>query len=370
MSHRGQELRSGFSTGTAAAAATKGALLELIGIRCFHEVEITLPINGSINIPLYSHRLANGVGECTVIKDAGDDPDVTHRAEIGARVKWVTPSGGSEKLHIKGGEGVGRVTKPGLPVRVGGPAINPVPCRMIKEAVREVLKSAFRDFQDDLDVEIFVPRGEEIAKRTLNPRLGIIGGISILGTTGLVKPFSHAAYRATILSGIKVAKAMGLKEVVFSTGGKSERYAERELPSLKEEAFVQMGDYVQYSLRQAGRMGFEKVTVAVFFGKAVKIGQGLPNTHASRGSVDFKKLARWTLEESGDTGLAQSVADANTAREVLKHLKAANALRVLDPVGLMMLKALRKHAGPRPSLEVMLFDFSGPILWRSESDSH
>ncbi|MGA9756578.1 MAG: cobalt-precorrin-5B (C(1))-methyltransferase CbiD, partial [Desulfobaccales bacterium] len=276
-----KELRQGFSTGSAAAAAVQGALYELLGRPCPELVAVDLPGGGSLSIPLYRHGRNDARGEAVVVKDAGDDPDVTNGAEIGAQVWYLTGPGAPEGVTLLGGEGVGRVTKPGLPVAVGEPAINPVPRRMIVRSLRRVWEQGGTG-PLRLGVEIFVPRGEELARHTLNPRLGIVGGISILGTTGLVKPFSHQAYRATIAASLRVAQAMGLQHIGYSTGGKSEGYLKGLLPGLPDEAFVQMGDYVSFALKVATHMGFLKISAAAFFGKALKIAQGFGHTHASR----------------------------------------------------------------------------------------
>jgi cobalt-precorrin-5B (C1)-methyltransferase len=280
-----KELRQGFSTGTAAAAAVQGALYELLGRPCPERVEVPLPGGGSLIVPIFRHGRNGDLGEAAAIKDAGDDPDATNGAEIGARVWHLEPSGTAEGLTFLGGTGVGRVTKPGLAVAVGEPAINPVPRRMIKKALRQVWDTICSDRPLRLAVEIFVPRGEELARHTLNPRLGIVGGISILGTTGLVKPFSHQAYRATIAASLRVARAAALQHIAFSTGGKSEGYLKGLMPDLTEEAFVQMGDYVRFALKVAAGMGFPEITIGAFFGKALKIAQGFGHTHAcSRGT--------------------------------------------------------------------------------------
>jgi cobalt-precorrin-5B (C1)-methyltransferase len=265
---------------------------------------------------------------------------------------------------LRGGEGVGRVTKPGLQVAVGEPAINPVPRRMLHHALAAVWQESGTDRPLQLEVEIFVPQGEEIARHTLNPRLGILGGISILGTTGLVRPFSHDAYRATIASALKVARAVGLNSVVLTTGGKSEEYLQQHLPHLPEEAFVQMGDYVRFAMRAAVNLGFTRLTVGAFFGKAVKMAQGFGHTHASRGLANFKELARWTHEVTGDPDLAQAVARANTTREVLENLPTASAQAVIGEVGRRMLAALRNHAGPAIELAAVIMNFDGaPLFW-------
>jgi cobalt-precorrin-5B (C1)-methyltransferase len=362
-----KELRQGFATGTAAAAAAQGALYELLGRPCPARVEVLLPGGGSLTIPIHRHSRGGGRGEAAVIKDAGDDPDVTNGAEIGARVWRRKPAGGEEDISLWGGEGVGRVTKPGLPVAVGEPAINPVPRKMIRRALRRVWDEVGSGEPLGLAVEIFVIGGEELARHTLNPRLGIVGGISILGTTGLVKPFSHQAYRATIASALRVAQAAGLKQIAFSTGGKSEGYLQAHLPYLAEEAFVQMGDYVRFALKVAAHMGFAEITAGAFFGKALKIAQGFGHTHASRGLADLSRLGSWTLELTGDAALAQAVAGANTARQALEILTGARAGGVVARVGERMLAALRDYAGPAPKLGVMVLDFDGAPLWRGES---
>jgi cobalt-precorrin-5B (C1)-methyltransferase len=364
---RRQDLRVGFSTGTAAAAASQGALREWLGLPCPESVEVTLPGGGTINIPLHRHSREDGWGLAAVIKDAGDDPDVTNGAEIGARVRELSSADGAAEVVFRGGAGVGRVTKPGLALKVGEPAINPVPRRMIRAALLAVWDEACPGRPMHLEVEIFVPRGAELARHTLNPRLGILGGISILGTTGLVKPFSHAAYRATILAALRVAGAAGLSRVVFSTGGKSEELLCGRLPELPPEAFVQMGDYVRFALKMASHLGFQEITVGAFFGKALKIAQGKGHTHASRGLPNLTELAVWTLEQTGDPGLSRRVARANTARQTLEILTGAGAGPVVAEVGRRMLAALRSYAGPGPELAALILDFSGPILWQGES---
>jgi cobalt-precorrin-5B (C1)-methyltransferase len=356
-------LRVGFSTGSAAAAAAQGALRELLGLPCSETVEVNLPGGASLTIPLLSHGRQGSRGEALVVKDAGDDPDATHGAQIGARVRF-SGAGSRETVVLRGGEGVGRVTKPGLPVAVGEPAINPVPRRMLHQALAAVWQESGENRPLQVEVEVFVPKGEEIARHTLNPRLGILGGISILGTTGLVRPFSHDAYRATIASALKVARALGLTSAVLTTGGKSEEYLRDHLPHLPEEAFVQMGDYVRFAIRAAVNLGFTRLTVGAFFGKAVKMAQGFGHTHASRGLANFKELAHWTHEVTGDPDLAQAVARANTAREVLENLPAANSQAVIGEVGRRMLAALRNHAGPAPELAAVIMNFDGaPLFW-------
>ncbi len=363
----GKALRTGFSTGTAAAAAVQGALYTLLELPCPAAVEVALPVGGQcLTVPIFRQTRQGSWGEAVVIKDAGDDPDVTHGAEIGARLGWANGVGSGELIALAGGEGVGRVTKPGLAVAVGEPAINPVPRRMLRRALRDMWGGLGMNRPLRVQVEIFVPRGEELARHTLNPRLGIVGGISILGTTGLVRPFSHAAWRATIAASLKVAKAQGLSEVVFTTGGKSEAAMRQLLPHLPEEAFVLMGDYLSFSLKAAVGLGFPRVRVAAFFGKAVKMAQGFRHTHASRGLADLAELGRWVKNLTGNEALARAVAHANTARQALEMLGPGRAEALAAEVGQRLLKALQPYSGGKTRITAVILAFSGLPLWQGE----
>lgn len=362
---RRSELRWGFSTGTAAAAATGAALLALAGQPRPAVLTVPLPHGGHLDIPIHSQALQGEWGVASVIKDAGDDPDVTHGAEIGVRLRRLPGISSEDEVVFLAGPGVGTVTKPGLVLPVGEPAINPVPRRMIRTMLEQLRRRYFPAPQRWL-VEVFIPRGEELARRTLNPRLGIRGGLSILGTTGLVKPFSHQAYRATIALALKVARAQGLGEVVLITGSRSETLARQWLPTLPEEAFVQMGDYVRFTVRLAARLGFSRLTVAVFPGKALKIAQGLPQTHASQGPVDLPQLAAWTLNLTGRPGLAAAVAQANTAQQAFAYLATAAATPVLAYLAQAIFRQLRSYATRPVTLRLLLWAGDGQLLWEQE----
>ncbi|MEE4264052.1 MAG: cobalt-precorrin-5B (C(1))-methyltransferase CbiD [Desulfobacteraceae bacterium] len=364
-----KKLRTGFTTGTAAAAATKGALQMILDGKKSSRVCIRLLTGDDIYIPLHCCRLEKkGHAVCTVIKDAGDDPDVTHKAEIGARVsiQFAGPnqSGGTPlEIVIGGGEGVGRVTKPGLEVPPGGPAINPGPVKMITQAIHDVLKN--HRLHGTVETEIFVPQGEKIAEKTLNARLGILGGISILGTTGIVRPMSHDAFIATITSALSVARASGVKNVVLTTGRRSERFAQHLWPKLAEEAFVQIGDFFKMSLEAASRQGFEKATLAVFFGKALKMAQGVPHTHAARASLTLDKLAGWAQEITGNRQLAQHISAANTARhafDIIGH----DYPGVIGQVGKGIVKSAQRFGGPDIRIQSIIFDYTGNVVFDSD----
>ncbi len=347
-------LRSGFTTGTAAAAAAKVAVAALLEGRIPSAVKISLPAGEDIEIPVHSCSVTDeSSAVCTVIKDAGDDPDVTHRAEIGAKV-WLSDT--QEHIVITGGRGVGRVTRPGLAVLPGNPAINPGPQKMIKRSVRQAIDSYRK--QCGVHVEIFVPKGEEIAARTLNARLGIIGGISILGTTGVVKPMSHKAYIATIASAMSVARASGMDTVVCATGRRSERYAMQHFPELAEPAFIQVGDYFEKSMKLAAENRFKNIVLAVFFGKAVKMARGDPHTHAARSLMGLDHTARRAEKIHGSRRLAERIAACNTAREAF-FLIRENCPAIFEDTAEAMILSAQKFAGNTPRVRAVIFNYEG-----------
>ncbi|MDZ7596708.1 MAG: cobalt-precorrin-5B (C(1))-methyltransferase CbiD [Desulfobacterales bacterium] len=358
----GKRLRCGFTTGAAAAAATQAALEYLLTERLPRRVKVTLLTGESLEIGVHACSRSNpNTAACSVIKDAGDDPDVTHGAEIGARVTWQAGSGGG--VEIRGGPGVGVVTKPGLEIAVGRPAINPGPQRMIREAASRVL--AEHGLAGRVEVEVFVPEGEALARKTLNARLGIVGGISILGTTGIVRPMSHEAYTATIRAGLSVARAAGLKRAVLTTGRRSERYAQLRWPRLPEEAFVQIGDYFAAAMKMAVDQAFESVMLAVFFGKAVKMAQGIPHTHARSAALTMDQLARWTQALGGDADLARKVAGANTARQVF-DLVTTDCPALIEKVGLEIIASAKGFGDHKVALDAVIFGFDGKVWFDSE----
>mgnify|MGYP006286453681 FL=1 len=348
-------LRAGFTTGTAAAAAARAAAAVLAGLPVPRAVDIRLLTGETWSIPIENCQKRGNQAECRVIKDAGDDPDVTHQAVIGACVKWLDK--GSE-VEIAGGEGVGQVTKPGLEVPPGEAAINPGPRRMIREAVADAMAEAGQS--RGVHVTVFVPRGRELARRTLNRRLGIEGGISILGTTGVVRPMSHEAYAAAIRSAFAVAAACGTKTVVCTTGRRSERHAQALFPGLAPEAFVQIGDYFAESMQQAAKHGFDRAVLAVFFGKAVKMAQGAPHTHAAKSRLALEALATWARAEGAGETLAERITGANTAREAFFMIEAQLPALLARVVQMMKARA-EAFAGGRLRVRALLFDYSEQV---------
>jgi cobalt-precorrin-5B (C1)-methyltransferase len=312
-------LRSGYTTGACAAAAAKAAAELLLENNRKRWVEIPMPTGDRARFKLKTKKLEGDAAYASVIKDAGDDPDVTHGAEIGA---FVTLSVEKKGIEVKGGQGVGEVTKPGLPMKPGCPAINPVPMKMIRGAVREVLVGSHPD--KTVGVTVVVPEGEERAKKTLNARFGIIGGISILGTTGIVKPLSTEASKSTIRTSFDVAKAMGLREVVLSSGRTSE-FTHMKAAGFPEEAYAMMGDHVEWSLKEVRRYGFKRLYIVAQWAKMVKIAMRIPDTHVLAGALSTKRTVSF-LEK---LGIDLPKKDYNTAREIFETLSAPElALRV------------------------------------------
>ena len=353
-------LREGFTTGTAATAAAKAAMLRLLGEAAASEADVPLPREGRLHIPVETVVLNGEEAEAVVIKDGGDDPDATHRARIHARVR-LRKQNGKTRIRIQGGAGVGRVTRPGLPVPVGEAAINPAPRKQIEAGVREALEAG--GTQGDVRVIVEVENGERMARRTLNPRLGIVGGISILGTRGTVKPFSNQAYRDTISVSMDVAASEGLSTIALSTGGKSERLLQALHPDLPEAGWVQAGDFFAFSLQEAAKRGFKTVLYSCFFGKLVKMAQGHPYTHARKARIDFRGLAGWASSAGANSSLLERIEGANTSREVLEILQGDPAVEAFrDDVLRRAVISARRFLGPRPSLRMALFDFDGRLL--------
>lgn len=367
-------LKSGFTTGTAAAAAVKAALTRIVTGAAPDFVDVLLLTGDGIRIPVHCCKvISRRQASATIIKDAGDDPDVTHGAEIGAIVTLCDASGFNKNriaendnevldITITGGEGVGQVTLAGLEIPPGQPAINLGPREMIVQAIKDVLGE--ESVLPAVSVEIFVPKGRLLAEKTLNARLGIIGGISILGTTGIVRPMSHEAYEATIASSLAVARAGGCSRVVLTTGRRSERFAQAVIPDLPEIAFVQIGDFFKFSLEAATRKGFAGIILAVLFGKAMKMAQGFAHTHAAKSDLSLAVLSEWAMAVTDDRKFCTRLGQANTAREALSRITETHPAVIAD-VGRRMILSARRFTGTQVCLQGMIFDYTGKVLYAS-----
>ena len=309
-------LRSGYTTGTCACAAAKAALSVLLSGQEVTEVSVALPCGEEVALPVaFVSRSENSVA-CSVVKDAGDDPDITNGREIRADVAWDSLPG----VHFHAGEGVGTVTLPGLGLAVGEPAINPVPRRMMIAETEKLLRRAGVD--RGVSITIAVPGGKELAVKTFNPKLGIVGGISILGTSGIVRPFSAEALVETIHKEIQVAKALGCTHLVINSGAKSERLLRQRFPDLLPQAFIHYGNYIGETLRLAAGEGIGQVTMGIMIGKAVKLAEGHADTHSRHVVMNPAFLAALAHESGCPDELCMRISRLALARELWTLLPA------------------------------------------------
>jgi cobalt-precorrin-5B (C1)-methyltransferase len=356
-----QILRHGWTTGACATAAAKAACMALFGDGFPDPVGITLPGGQQPEFTLALQDCGSGWARAGIVKDAGDDPDVTHGALIIATVRHAPPGAG---IVFKAGRGVGTVTKPGLPLQVGEPAINPVPRRMIGEALTAIAST--HGAVADLEIEISVPGGEDLAIRTWNPRLGILGGISILGTTGVVVPYSCSAWIHSIQRGIDVARACGLKHVAGCVGSTSEK-AVRRTRGLGEEAIIDMGDFAGGMLKYLRRHPVERVTIAGGFAKMCKLAAGEMDLHSSRSQVNMAWLSGQLALLGAGEPLITATAAANTALEVLGM---AGAIPLGEAIALQAQAAARSVLdNDSVSLDVLVVDRQGRVIGDSSRSS-
>ena len=365
-SEQSPPLRRGWTTGACAAAAVRAACEALITSECPAIAEIELPGGGRPSFAVAICETDGASATAGIVKDAGDDPDITHGVLVKATVRRGELSSG---IVFRAGDGVGMVTKPGLAVPPGEPAINPVPRRMIALALREAAER-FGAELDDVLVEISIPGGEALAQKTLNPRLGIVGGLSILGTTGIVVPFSCAAWIHSIHRGIDVARATGLEHIAGATGVASEAAVKR-MHALPDAALIEMGDFVGGMLKYLKHHPVPRVTIAGGFAKMTKLGQGLLDLHSKRGRVDNEWLAGLLLRGGGSPELCGEARKANTAQHVLELAREVDA-QLASRLGELVAEtawtaAARVLEGSGIALDVAVFDRAGALAGKTEA---
>lgn len=343
-----KQLRSGYTTGACSAAAVLGAARLLRDDCCPAEVWLLMPAGDRVRFVLESCRREPDAALASVIKDAGDDPDVTHGVEIFARLSPIPEAG----IIFAAGLGVGTITKPGLALPVGEPAINPGPRLMIETALRSVFPSG------GFLVEIFIPEGEARAAKTMNERLGIVGGLSILGTTGIVRPLSHKAWTDTLEVALDVALASGADQMVLSTGRSSEVAARKMLPQLPDEAFVMMGDHIGYCLDACARKQVAHLVLSGQFAKLVKIACGHPQTHVRNSTLDLRQLQHWARQINLDPADISRLELAHTARDLFVSFGADSAL--IDKVAAEAMRQCRKVL-PVACLQLLLVDYQSQV---------
>ena len=351
-------LRRGWTTGACATAATAAAFEALLTGRFPDPIEIALPKGERPSFALAHQKRAGEVVTAGIVKDAGDDPDVTHGALILSSVRALGPNTG---LRFKAGRGVGTVTKPGLPIPPGEPAINPVPRRMMTEVVQAI--AARFGGRPDLEITISIPQGEEMARHTWNPRLGILGGLSILGTTGIVHPFSCSAWIASIHRGIDVARASHLEHVAGCTGSTSEDGV-KKLYDLPDFAFIDMGDFVGGMLKYLRDHPIPRLTIGGGFAKLAKLATGAMDLHSGRSQLDRAAVAGWLAELGADPALIEKTKIANTGAEILEEAQARGLA-----LGELVAKRARDRAAAvvegKVAIEVVVFDRTGAIVGRA-----
>lgn len=351
-------LKTGYTTGTSATAATKAALFTLIYSEEVFETDVILPKGRIVKLKIAWTRIDETKRSvtCAVIKDGGDDPDVTHGTEICSTVSFNSYKG---EISINGGIGVGRVTRPGLGLEIGSAAINPVPKKMLENVIKEVGAKILEE--KGITVIISVPKGAKIAKKTDNPRLGIIGGISILGTTGIVFPYSTASFAASIRQSLDVAITLGALTVVLTTGGRSEDFAKGLFQDIPDYAFVQMGDFSGYTVKQCTKRSLKKVIIAGFIGKLTKIAMGIKQTHVRGSHVSLDFMARIASTCTTSEKIINEIKNANTARHVSEIIMKNNIPRFFDVICENVFKQMFSHADKQLEIIVIMFDFDGGV---------
>jgi cobalt-precorrin-5B (C1)-methyltransferase len=342
-------LRTGWTTGTCASAAAKAAALALASGTSPADVEVALPGGRRVSFPVE----AEGPSTCVVVKDAGDDPDCTHGARLTASVSWR--SEGEKASLLVAGPGVGTITRPGLGLPIGAPAINPVPRRLILAAVAEAVDRP-------VEVRFSVPGGEEMAEKTSNARLGIVGGISILGTTGIVRPFSTAAYRASVVQQVDVAAAQGETHMVLATGSRSERAAQRLLPDVPDVCVVEVGDFTGICLRRVAQRGMGRATFVGMVGKITKLAAGVMMTHFHRSRVDTAVLAAVAASTGAPPSVTAAATETETARHFFDSCLAAGCLEPLAELCRRAADACQRHVAGAVAIEVVMVDFEGELV--------
>lgn len=343
-------LRTGYTTGACATAASKAALLALLGKGDASNVGITFPNGELLELPVCDILQKDGCATATVIKDAGDDPDITNRQAIVSTVKFSNSPG----IHFLQGEGVGRVTLPGLGLEIGGPAINKTPRKMITDELSAL-------YDGGLDVTISVPGGRELAKRTFNPRLGIVDGISIIGTSGIVRPFSSKAFVDAIRREAEVCKAVGSPRLVINSGAKSEQFLKHLYPQLPPQAFIHYGNFIGDTLKIADELGFKEVTMGIMIGKAVKLAEGFLDTHSKEVVMNKEFLKRMATEAGCSQSALETIEKITLARELWDSFLPDDASKFFSLLASRCYN-VAKTCLPNGDLTLLLLDENGNTI--------
>lgn len=354
-----KKMKTGLTTGACATACAKAAVISILERKKIKEVEIELPGGKTANLKINDCRYGKNSASATTVKNSGDDPDVTHGAVIGSRVALNNTG----KISFLAGAGVGTVTLPGLEIKAGEPAINRVPRKMMTEAVTALLKRNGRE-NAGAEITVFAPEGEKLAKKTLNSRLGIKGGISIIGTTGIVRPFSSASYIASIVQAVKIASENRCSRLIASSGGRSEKILRKQFPAMPDYAFIQYGNWTGRLLDAAEKNRTQDLTLATMTGKAVKLASGDMDTHSGKSEWNKDLMTKIAKKTGADKSAAAKIKNLNTAR----RLEEIFPVRTGEPFYSELLKRCHQHCLKRfgGTLVLALVSADGQIVWYPE----
>lgn len=352
------KLKNGFTTGTCAQAAAKGACILLANRAIVDKVEVETPIGERLNIAIVDQVIGDDFARCAVIKDAGDDPDVTDGAKICAEARFSGIAG----VTIKGGPGVGKVTKPGLAVGIGEWAINPIPRKMILKEVSKFLPKG----KGGLEVTISVPDGVELAKRTFNPKLGIVGGISIIGTTGIVEPKSLDAYKASLELELDVLKASGCNKAVLILGYVGERFC-KDVLKLSEDSIIKIGDHVGFMLEKCREKKIEDILLIGHIGKLIKVANGQFDTHYRFGDNRIDSIARYAELCGADRKTVDSLLSVTMAEATIEILRKAMLMKAFDKIAQDVSGKAMEFVKNEVRIDCTLLSLEGECIgsWRS-----
>lgn len=345
-------LRKGFTTGTCAQAAAKAAALMLVNKRLVKSVYVETPKGVRLNLNIVGQRMGKKFAQCAVVKDAGDDPDVTHGARIYAKVKYSEKKG----ISISGGEGIGMVTRPGLAVDVGEYAINPTPRAMILKDVKDCLPE-----NKGVEVIISVPKGKELAKRTFNPALGIVGGISIIGTTGIVEPKSTDAYKKSLALQLSVLKAAGHKKIVLVLGYVGEKFCKTTL-GLGPESIIKIGDHIGFMLSECAKREIKKVLLIGHIGKLIKVANGQFDTNIRFGDNRIRTIAHYAKLCGATKEVVDELSKQVSADATIDILKKHCLMQTFDMIAKKTVDAINKLIRKRLSVSCILLSLRGERL--------
>lgn len=358
----GKELRFGYTTGSCATAATKAAILMFLSQEKIETVAIKTPKGWDLDLVLHDQFYDEKSASASVIKDSGDDPDITNGVKIYSKV-WPSDQ---EGVHFLAGKGVGKVTSVGLSIPPGEPAINPVPRKMIEEAIEEVLagSSEKSDFSCGWNVEISIPQGEELAKRTFNPKLGIEGGLSVIGTSGIVEPMSEDALKASLKLELSVLKAKGFREIIFVPGNYGKDFS--DTLGLPERMLVKTSNYLGFMLDEAERMEIKKILMVGHLGKLVKVAGGIFNTHSSVADGRMEILTAFAGIQGADRKLLERIMRSKTTDEATEIILDNDIPKYFD----VLAEAVKERATARVygniEIEVILFSKTHGLLGQSK----